>query len=39
MIKHTLANSKVVFSIYGHLDTILVPENVSVKEGDIIGTV
>ena len=39
MIKHTLADKKVVFSIYGHLNDITVPENITVKEGDMIGTV
>lgn len=39
MIKHTMPNKKVVFSIYGHLKDITVPENTPVKEGDMIGTV
>lgn len=39
MIKHTLADKKVVFSIYGHLNEINTTEWVTVKEGDLIGTV
>lgn len=39
MIKHTLNNGKVVYSVYGHLYSITVPENAKVKEGDMIGTV
>ncbi len=38
MIKHTI-NAKTVFSIYGHLKNINIPEGVAVKEGDLIGTV
>ncbi|MBP6911285.1 M23 family metallopeptidase [Patescibacteria group bacterium] len=39
MIKHTMENGKVVFSIYGHLKHIYALENTTIKEGDLIGTV
>lgn len=39
MIKHTMENGKVVFSVYGHLKHIYALQNGTVKEGDLIGTV
>ena len=39
MIKHMLADKRPVYSIYGHLDAITIPEGVTVKEGELIGTV
>lgn len=39
MIKHTLPNKSVVFSIYGHLHKITVAEWATVREWDNIGTV
>ena|GEM_PF-4232291 len=36
-IKHTLPNGKFVFSTYGHLSAITVPEGVKVIEGEMIG--
>jgi hypothetical protein len=39
MIKHTMPDKKVIYSIYGHLHTIDVTEWDNVKEGELIGTV
>ncbi len=39
MIKHILPDNTPVFSVYGHLHTITIPEGAKVKEGEMIGTV
>lgn len=39
VIKHTLPGGKFLYSTYGHLSTITIPEGSKVTEGDMIGTV
>ena len=37
VIRHTLPTGKYVYSTYGHLSAITIPEGTQVKEGDMIG--